>query len=34
MVIFEQEVFDFISETKGDILDVGYGWGISSELFL
>ena len=27
------KVFDFISETKGDILDVGYGWGISSEHF-
>ena len=27
------KVFDFISETKGDILDVGYGWGISAEHF-
>ena len=34
MVIFEQEVLDFISSTQNDILDVGYGWGISSELFL
>tara|TARA_Y100001972_G_scaffold46523_1_gene57389 strand:+ start:2115 stop:3227 length:1113 start_codon:yes stop_codon:yes gene_type:complete len=27
------KVFDIISETKGDILDVGYGWGVSSNHF-
>ena len=27
------KVFDIISETKGDILDVGYGWGISGDHF-
>jgi len=27
------KVFDIISETKGDILDVGFGWGISADHF-
>lgn len=27
------KVFDILSETKGDILDVGYGWGVSAEHF-
>ena len=27
------KVFDILSETKGDILDIGYGWGVSSQHF-
>ena len=30
---FNPIVFDIISKTKGDILDVGFGWGISSKYF-
>ena len=30
---FNPIVFDIISKTKGDVLDVGYGWGISSKYF-
>ena len=33
MVIFEQEVLDLMSSPQKDILDVGYGWGITSEYF-
>jgi hypothetical protein len=33
MVIFEQEVLDLMSSSQKDILDVGYGWGITSNYF-
>ena len=33
MVIFEQEVLDLMSTPQNDILDVGYGWGITSNYF-
>ena len=33
MVIFEQEVLDLMSSPQNDILDVGYGWGITSNYF-
>jgi hypothetical protein len=28
---FNPIVFDIITKTKGDVLDVGFGWGISSK---
>ena len=33
MVIFEKEVLDLMSSPEKDILDVGYGWGITSNYF-
>lgn len=30
---FNPIVFDIITKTKGDVLDVGFGWGISSNYF-
>ena len=33
MVIFEREVLDLMSSPQKDILDVGYGWGVTSDYF-
>ena len=33
MVIFEQEVLDLMSSPQKNILDVGYGWGVTSNYF-
>ena len=27
------KIFDIISKTKGDVLDIGFGWGISANHF-
>ena len=33
MVIFEKEVLDLMSSPQKNILDVGYGWGVTSNYF-
>ena len=33
MVIFEKEVLDLMASADKHILDVGYGWGVTSEYF-